>query len=216
MRPALEFVEVRRTTGLPQPVRGLSFAAEEGLITAAVSSSIALKATIQAMSTGHTTPRDGAVLVFGEDISRARPLRLRALRRKVAVVGAPGLGDNGDGLDLDRDRSVRRTLSASAVERLELSEVADERVGHLPAHLRRRVAIGRALATRAPLVLINGFDLSTDTDEILGLGAVLQEDRDRSGRTFVLLCRHDRVGRMVADATVEIVADTRSFSAGRR
>jgi ABC-type branched-subunit amino acid transport system ATPase component len=101
---------------------------------------------------------------------------------------------------------------------LGLAEWADRPAEVLPAGLRRRLEIVRALATRPRLLLLDEPAAGLSSGEIQALDTDLTELRDRGGPTIVLVEHHmdlvmgvsDEIsvldyGRVIASGTPDLV-----------
>jgi ABC-type transporter Mla maintaining outer membrane lipid asymmetry ATPase subunit MlaF len=211
---AVELVEVHRRPLL----RGVSFGAPAGAITAVTGGAEHTGALIFRMVLGLEAPEAGAVLVRGADISRAgESERIRITRGLGAVFAGEDFGLFGT--DTVREnvatavRHVGRTgrrregqAVAAALDRLDLAAVAGEQPSVLPLAARRRLAFARALAQRAPLVVVDAFDAGTSDDEAMQLASLLREDRDERGASAVLIVADAGLAARVADHVVDLGA----------
>lgn len=204
----LEVVEVRRRPLL----RGVSFAAAPAAVTAVCGGTPDTGAMLFRLLLGMERPDRGAVLVLGTDISRARARARERVTRRIGVVfGGPdfalfGAADAHENIALAvRAAGRARAREADAVAartlaRLGLDAVADFHPGELPEEARRRLAVGRALALGAPLVVADLRD--APRQELATLLSWLLADRDERGTGAVVLTAEaaglgDRVDQVV-------------------
>lgn len=160
----------------------------------------------------------GAVIVLGEDISRARAHdRKRLLRRLGFVFGGPEFAlfasatvrDNVSVFVKNAGRAARRREPATveeALERLDLTQVADATPDQLGAAQRKRLALARALALRSPLVVADAFDHASEASEVEHLAAAIREDRRHRGGAAVLFMSHAELAARVADEVIELTS----------
>jgi branched-chain amino acid transport system ATP-binding protein len=87
------------------------------------------------------------------------------------------------------DDTPPRQVAAEIVDRVGLSTVSEERVDALPTGLARLVELGRSLATRPRLLLLDEVGSGLNHDETAALGD-LMVDLVRDG-TAILLVEHD-------------------------
>ncbi len=172
---------------------------------------------------GTARTRSGQVLVGGQPARHVRghigylPQRAEVdwqhpaqVRDVVAMGRYPHRGPLG------RLRSEDRAAIADALERVELTGLAERRIGELSGGQRQRTALARVLAQEAPVLLLDepyaGLDATTTTviertlrDAATAGATVVVVDHDL-GR---LRDRYDRLlaldGRVVAAGTVDAV-----------
>jgi ABC-type polar amino acid transport system ATPase subunit len=221
MSLAVEIVEVHRRPTL----RGVSMAAPARGITAVVDPSRSRGALLFRMVAGLEPVDDGAVIVLGKDITRARSRDRRRLLSRVAFVfGGPEFAlfanatvrDNVSFFVRSAGRAGRRQGSAVAeevIELLDLADVADATPDRLNPVQRKRLALARALALRSPLVVADAFDDATEAREVERLAATVREEQCRRGSAAVLFMADGDLAARVADDVIEL--PTMQGSAGR-
>jgi branched-chain amino acid transport system ATP-binding protein len=181
-------------------LEGVSLSAEAGQVTGLIGPNGAGKTTLFNVVTGLQPPTRGSVMLDGRDITSLAPFkRARA-----------GLARTFQRLELFTLLSVRANIRVAAdihrsytrdsehdpdrvadevLERLGLASLGDTRVDQLPTGLARLVEIGRALATRPRVLLLDepasGQD-EAETDALAGLLAELAAEG-----MAVLLVEHD-------------------------
>jgi branched-chain amino acid transport system ATP-binding protein len=181
-------------------LEGVSLSAEAGQVTGLIGPNGAGKTTLFNVVTGLQPPTRGSVMLDGRDITSLAPFkRARA-----------GLARTFQRLELFTLLSVRANIRVAAdihrsytrdaehdpdrvadevLERLGLASLGETRVDQLPTGLARLVEIGRALATRPRVLLLDepasGQD-EAETDALAGLLAELAAEG-----MAVLLVEHD-------------------------
>jgi branched-chain amino acid transport system ATP-binding protein len=196
---ALEVRDVVVRFGGNVAVDDVSIVAEPGLVTGLIGPNGAGKTTLFNVVTGLLAPSAGTVLLEGRDITRLPPYR-RARR---------GLARTFQRLELFSVMTVRENVAVAAetrrawsrdasspdrvvdevIERIGLTDRAHERVDALPTGQARLVELGRALATR-PKVLLLDEPASGQTEAETERFAALLRELSRDGITIVLV-EHD-------------------------
>jgi branched-chain amino acid transport system ATP-binding protein len=196
----LEVREVNVRFGGNHAVRDVDLDVEAGRVTGLIGPNGAGKTTTLDAITG-LQDATGRLLLDGVDITGLRPHQ-RARRgiartfQRLEVFGSMTALDNIlTAAEIHRSWSSRgskvdaRALAQDVVDRIGIRSVADERVDSLPTGLARLVEIGRALATRPRVLLLDepvaGLD-DVESDRL----ADLLHDIAGDG-TAVLLVEHD-------------------------
>jgi ATP-binding cassette subfamily B protein/subfamily B ATP-binding cassette protein MsbA len=175
-------------------LRGLSFTAEPGQMTALVGASGAGKSTVFHLLTGMAEPQSGVITLNGRDIAG---MRLPELRAQFAVVSQDAMlfdetiRENVTlGRDIAPDRLERAFEAAHVADFLRaLPEGADTHAGPRGSALsggqRQRVAIARALVADAPVLLLDEATSALDAAS----EAIVSEALTRlgSGRTTLVI-----------------------------
>ena len=180
-------------------LRGVDLTAAEGTVTGLIGPNGAGKTTLFNVLCGLQRPAAGRVDLGGRDITRLAPHRRARL----------GLARTFQRLETFTLLSVRDNIVAGAefrrrwtgaddvpsvvadelVERLGLRDVADARVDTLPTGRARLVELGRALAARPRLLLLDEPSSGLDASETEELGRALRDvTADGPG---ILLVEHD-------------------------
>jgi branched-chain amino acid transport system ATP-binding protein/branched-chain amino acid transport system permease protein len=111
-----------------------------------------------------------------------------------------------------RERVLAETAQA-LLAAMGLAEWADRPADALPAGLRRRMEIARALATRPRLLLLDEPAAGLSPAEIKGLDAQLTAVRDRGGPAIILVEHHMDLVMAISDR-VTVLDDGRVIAGG--
>jgi branched-chain amino acid transport system ATP-binding protein len=119
---------------------------------------------------------------------------------------------------VSRDEAEARDRGRELLRFLGLEGIADRTVSSLPFGTRKRVELGRALASEPRLLLLDEPASGLNHEEVGALGGLIRSIRDRIGVTILLVEHHmnlvmsvsDRVvaldfGRKIADGTPDAV-----------
>ena len=206
----LELTEVTVRFGGNVAVDRVSFGAEAGRVTALIGPNGAGKTTIFNVISGLLPPTSGSVALDGRDLSGMAPHRRARLGlartfQRLELFSALTVRDNVLVASeiyrgWSRARVRPRSEVARLLERVGLSDRADERVDQLPTGQARLVELARALATHPKVLLLDepasGLD-DAETDDVARLLTELAAE----GIT-VMLVEHDvhlvmRVSQMI-------------------
>ena len=191
-------VEVR--FGGRHALRGVDLGVEAGRITGLIGPNGAGKTTLFDVVTGLRDPDAGSVVLDGRDVTRLPPHRRARLGlartfQRLEVFGSLSARDNiraAAEIAGRRPGGAARSAAAEAdaiVARLGLTDVAGERADALPTGSARLVELGRALATRPRVLLLDEPASGLDDAESVALGGLLVELA--AAGTAVLLVEHD-------------------------
>ena len=174
--------------------------AEAGRVTGLIGPNGAGKTTLFNVITGLQPPTSGRILIDDEDVTDTKPhqrARLRVARtfQRLEVFGSLSARENilvaaeiRNGWSRgDRDDPAR--VTEEILDRVGLRDVADHAVDAMPTGLARLVELGRALATKPRLLLLDEPGSGLDHHESDDLAALL-EDLARDGMA-ILLVEHD-------------------------
>jgi peptide/nickel transport system ATP-binding protein len=157
-------------------------------------------------------PAGGRVLLDGEDVTRARGERLRALRRRAQMV----FQDPSASLDprmtaaasiaeaVTTHHALRGPALAAEVARLlDLVGLADEIAGRYPHEVsggqRQRIAIARALAVRPDILILDEVTSALDVSVQATILNLLRELQTRLGLTFLFISHNLATVRYMSD-----------------
>ena len=222
---ALEIVDVSVKFGGINAVSDVSLSARRGQITGLIGPNGAGKTTTFNVITGLQQPTNGRVFIGEQEVSHLPPYKRSRLGmartfQRLEVFGSLSVYENVLAAaefhhGWSDDETPPRLVANEVVERVGLSTVSEERVDALPTGIARLVELGRALATRPQLLLLDEVGSGLNHEETAALGD-LMVDLVRDG-TAILLVEHDvelvmRVcdrifvldfGRLIASGTPE-------------
>ena len=197
--PVLSVEDVTVRFGGVQAVSSANITAMAGHVTGLIGPNGAGKTTTFNVITGLEKPTSGTVRIAGRDVSGLPPYRRARLGmartfQRLEVFGSLTARDNILAAAEFRrgwsgDKSHPKQVAEEILDRVGLRSVADMRVDALPTGLARLVELGRALATRPRLLLLDEPGSGLDSTESEALGDLLLELAD--GGMAVLLVEHD-------------------------
>jgi branched-chain amino acid transport system ATP-binding protein len=193
---SLEVREVTVRFGGNVALDGVSISAEPGVVTGLIGPNGAGKTTLFNVITGLLPPSGGQVVMDGHNLSRVRPSSRARL----------GMARTFQRLELFTLLSVRENLRVAVdvrktggtdpaqfvddiIGRIGLADVADARVDSLSTGRARLVELGRALATRPKVLLLDEPASGQDESETEAFGRLLRELAQEG--IAVLLVEHD-------------------------
>jgi peptide/nickel transport system ATP-binding protein len=198
---------VGRRKGEIRAVDGVSFAVGRGETLALVGESGAGKTTVARSVLRLVAPTAGVVRFEGEDITRAKPARMRALRAQMQIVFQDAYGSVDPRMTVGRIlrepfRIHGRPEDGRVAELLDVVGLGPEHAGRYPHELssgqRQRVGIARAVALDPKLVVydeaVSLLDVSLQA-QILKLLVDLQA---RLALAYLFIAHDLRVVRQVA------------------
>lgn len=221
--------------GEKQVLQGVSFSVDDGEAVAIMGPSGSGKSTILRLILGLENASDGEVIVDGHDIGKLRESKRRQIRKNIGMVFQEGalfdsltVGENVGYYLLEHSKLKWEEIDQRACRMLgEVGLNCDEVIDLLPEQLsggmRRRVAIGRALLSTDPTIMLydeptTGLD-PRSTHNILGL--IEQLHREKNLSTVVVthqiadaIAIADRYvviidGHMVFDGSLDELRDSR-------
>lgn len=194
---AVDRVSVR--FGGVQAVSQARITARRGQVTGLIGPNGAGKTTTFNIITGLEAPSEGRIFLGGKDVSALSPYRRARLGlartfQRLEVFGTLTAHDNILAAaefrrSWSKDSSDPRRVTAEILDRVGLQHVADERVDALPTGLARLVELGRGLATRPTVLLLDEPGSGLDIAESEALGDLLLELAQEG--TAVLIVEHD-------------------------
>ncbi len=160
------------------------------------------KSTLLRVMAGLLRPNEGTVTVDG----RGLDLRDEGFRRRLGYAGhESGLYPHlsiGENLELfGRLYGCPSSAPARILERVELSDRIDSRVGELSAGLKRRAAVARALLHDPDILLLDEPYANLDDDGAAAVTAAITAWR-RPGKTGVIATHGAKRVKAYADAGV--------------
>jgi len=178
---------------------GVDLDADPGQVTGLIGPNGAGKTTLFNVITGLIPANSGSVRLNGEHLNDLSPTKrarrglartfqrlelfsLLSVRENIRVAADIRKGWARDGSD-------PAAVTEAIIDRIGLRDVADARVDSLPTGRCRLVELGRSLATRPTVLLLDEPASGQDENETLQFGALLQELADEG--IAVVLVEHD-------------------------
>jgi phospholipid/cholesterol/gamma-HCH transport system ATP-binding protein len=170
---------------------------------------------------GLLSPSRGRVLVHGKDLARISDEELNALRRDMAVVMQGALPFT---CGLFYSLNVFENVAFPLRERTRWPEDRIERVttehlgmvgmrsgaelmpDQLSAGMTKRVALARALALEAGIVIVDDFDSGIDGVRLALLTELIHDSQRRTGATYLVTTHDMNAARTLADHAAVISA----------
>ena len=174
---------------------GVTLTAEPGRVTGLIGPNGAGKSTLFDVVSGLRRPSAGRVLFGDRDVTRMRPARrcrhgLARTFQRLELFGRLSVRDNLlVAAELGRGRRDAGRTVSEIIERLDLAGVADSAADILPTGIGRLVEVGRALAVRPKLLLLDEPAAGQDSEETERFAALLRSLADDG--TAVVLVEHD-------------------------
>ncbi|MDX6214854.1 MAG: branched-chain amino acid transport system ATP-binding protein [Frankiales bacterium] len=220
--PALQVHDVSVAFGGVRALDAVSLSVQAGEVTGLIGPNGAGKTTLFNVITGLQTPNAGRIVLRGRDITARTPVRRARMGmartfQRLEVFGSLTALDNILAAaefrrGWARDGSDPRRVADDILDRVGLREVAGERVDGLPTGLARLVELGRALATRPSLLLLDEPGSGLDGTESAALGELLVETSATG--TAVLIVEHDVELVMRICSTVHVLDFGRLIASG--
>ena len=220
--PVLSIESVNVRFGGVHAVNDVSLQAHAGEVTGLIGPNGAGKTTTFNVITGLETPTSGHVRISGVDVSRMPPYK-RARRgvartfQRLEVFGTLDVhGNLLAAAEFRRawsgDKSDPHQVVDALLDRVGLRHVQHERVDALPTGLARLVELGRALATRPQLLLLDEPASGLDSSESEALGDLLLELAEEG--MAVLMVEHDVEMVMKVCSRIHVLDFGRIISVG--
>jgi len=192
---SLEVSGVTVSFGGNRALDGVALAAEPGRVTGLIGPNGAGKSTLFDVVSGLRTPTSGRVLLEDRDVTRHGPGRrsrhgLARTFQRLELFGRLSVRDNllvAAELGPDRRRAAR--VVTEILDRLGLTAIADSAADALSTGVARLVEVGRALATRPKVLLLDEPAAGQDHDETERFAALLRSVA--ADGTAVVLVEHD-------------------------
>jgi branched-chain amino acid transport system ATP-binding protein len=218
----LEIEDVTVQFGGHTALDAVSLVAEPGRVTGLIGPNGAGKTTLFNVVTGLLAPTEGAVRIGDRDVTKLAPYRRARLGlartfQRLELWGQLSVRENVMvAADIhrawSRDRSDRTADVELIIDRIGLRHRADERSDSLPTGQARLVEIGRALATKPEILLLDEPASGLDERETVQLGELLRELRDED--ITVVLVEHDMAVVMAVCDVIHVLDFGRIIAVG--
>jgi branched-chain amino acid transport system ATP-binding protein len=195
----LEVEKVNVRFGGNHAVSDVDLSVEAGRITGLIGPNGAGKTTTFNVITGLLEPTSGRVLFDGKDITRLKPHRRARLGlartfQRLEVFGSMTARENiltaaEIHKSWSRHAGHPADVADEVIDRIGLRAVADDRVDAMPTGLARLVELGRALATKPRVLLLDEPASGLDEAESDEFGQLLRALADDG--MAVLMVEHD-------------------------
>jgi branched-chain amino acid transport system ATP-binding protein len=173
----------------------VGLAAGPGRITGLIGPNGAGKSTLFDVVSGLRRPSSGRVSLDGRDVTRMGPTRrarhgLARTFQRLELFGRLSVRDNLlVAAELGPERRNAQRVVTEIIARLGLSGVADDHADALPTGVARLVEVGRALAVRPKLLLLDEPAAGQDGEETERFAALLRALAEDG--TAIVLVEHD-------------------------
>jgi phospholipid/cholesterol/gamma-HCH transport system ATP-binding protein len=221
--PPIQLTNVDKRMGGAKILDKVSFTVPPGRITVLIGPSGAGKTVSIKHIVGLTHPTRGKVEVHGKDLARSTDEEVNALRRDMAVVLQGALPftcglfyslnvyENvafplRERTNWTEDRIDRVTMNHLGM--VGLRDAALSMPDQLSAGMTKRVALARALALEAGIVIIDDFDSGIDGVRLALLTELIHDAQRTTGATYLVTTHDMNAARTLADHAVVINAGT--------
>jgi branched-chain amino acid transport system ATP-binding protein len=222
--PTLQVLNLSMRFGGIQAIREVSFQVEEGELFALIGPNGAGKSTIFNCVNGLYKPTQGKILFQGEDITGLKSFRIAhkgiartfqniALFHHMTVLDNLLLGRNpylhagvlGGGFFFGtalREELESRKDVEEIIDFLEIEGFRKKIVGSLPFGIQRRIELGRALAMKPKLLLLDEPVSGMNAEEREDMARFILDIKEELGTTVVLIDHDMGVVMDIADRIV--------------
>lgn len=185
-------------------VDGVSFDIYKGEIFGLLGPNGAGKTTLIKMITGLLLPTEGTILVLGIDVVKETIKAQRNIGTVLAgdrsiywkLTARENLEYFGALYGLKRTEAKER--AEMILERLGLSEKADQIVEKFSTGMKQKVALGKALMPNAPILLLDEPTLGLDPQSAINLREIILEFK-REGKTILLTTHYMEEADFLSD-----------------
>jgi phospholipid/cholesterol/gamma-HCH transport system ATP-binding protein len=225
---AIELSGVAKRFGSSQILHGVDLSVPAGEITVLLGPSGAGKTVTISHIVGLIHPDKGTVKVEGKNLARIPDSELYEVRQGMAVVLQGTLPftcglffslnvyENVAFALRQRNRWSEARVNETTMTHLEmvgLRDRAESMPDELSAGMCKRVALARALALEARIVIIDDFDSGIDGVRLGLLCEMISEIQEESGATFLVSTHNMSAARSLADH-VAVIHDGRIVDSG--
>lgn len=217
--------DIQLSFGGVRALQGVSFQAEPGEITGIIGPNGAGKTSLFNVISGFYRPDTGRVTIDGQDISDLKPdaraelgiartFQNIALFRGMTVLDNIKLGCHTRlksnvwsalryfGSAQKEELELRQDLEERIIDFLEIDHVRKAPITALPYGLQKRVELGRALAMKPKILLLDEPVAGMNREETADMARFILDVQERFGTT-ILLVEHDM--HMVMDICSRVV-----------
>ncbi|MDX2541557.1 ABC transporter ATP-binding protein [Streptomyces sp. WI04-05B] len=204
---------------------GVAMTAEPGRVTGLIGPNGAGKSTLFDVASGLRRPSSGRVFLDDRDVTRMRPSArahcgLARTFQRLELFGRLSVRDNLlVAAELGPERPRAAAVVREILDRLGLTGIADTAPDTLPTGVGRLVEVGRALALRPKVLLLDEPAAGQDGEETERFAALLRSLADEG--TAVVLVEHDMslvmsvsddvyvldLGKVIAVGPPEVIRD---------
>jgi ABC-2 type transport system ATP-binding protein len=176
----IEAIELRKSYGRTEAVRGVSFGVERGQVVGLLGPNGAGKTTIMKILTGYHCPSDGRALVDGTDVTED-PV---AVKRRIGYLpeSAPLYPEQSPAEYLDfvaEARGIsgpaRKTAIDAAVAACSLAPVFHRPVEELSKGYRQRLGLAQAILHDPDILILDEPTTGLDPNQILEIRALIRQ-----------------------------------------
>jgi len=201
--PAIVVVDLAKSFGSVQAVKGISFTVRAGTTTALLGGNGAGKTTTLSMLLGVLTPSSGEISVLGHDMRTSRHRVLPRMNFTSPYVDLPKRLTVRENLrvfaDLYGMRNARERIEQVAAD-CDLLDLLKRPYGELSAGQRTRVSLAKAVLNEPDVLLLDEPTASLDPDVGDRMRTYLERYQHRTGCTMLLASHHmGEVERMCDD-----------------
>ncbi|MEV0741249.1 ABC transporter ATP-binding protein [Streptomyces sp. NPDC050549] len=174
---------------------GVALTAGAGRVTGLIGPNGAGKSSLFDVASGLRRPSSGQVRLDGRDVTRARPAArarhgLARTFQRLELFGRLSVRDNLlVAAELGPERRRADKIVTEILHRLDLTDLADTSPGALPTGVGRLVEVGRALAIRPKVLLLDEPAAGQDAEETERFAELLRALTEDG--TAVVLVEHD-------------------------
>lgn len=206
----IEFKDVNYTVSERQILKAISFVVEPGDTRVFLGSSGSGKTTILRLLLGLITPQSGQILADGEDITKMSAKDLNRFRKRLAVVFQhSALFDSltveqNVGYRLMEEQLLTRkeieVIVSKAIEFVDLADAAEKMPSELSGGMKKRVALARALASGAEVILFDEPTAGLDPINTANITRFITHLRDQHTVTCIVVTHDLHQAFAVADS----------------
>jgi len=211
---AIELTGVRKDFGSATVLDGVDLTVPEGAITVLLGPSGAGKTVTIKHILGLFEPKAGRIRVLGSDLAKISEAELYELRRRMSVVLQGALPftcglfyslniyENVAFVLRERTGWPEERIREVTLEHLGMVGLRDRAASmpdQLSAGMAKRVALARALALEAEIVIIDDFDSGLDGVRLALLCELILDAQREAGSTFLVSTHDMTAARKLAD-----------------